>query len=221
MLDIFERLEGDFFAILDGDDSLADPLKYEKQILLLAGNPKIDISFTKSYEINSLGNRNDRIWGDLGNKIGIVPFSGVVAGDGGLMPTATILLRSRKLRDAPIWFWQYQPVGDYLFQVLCSFPNGALYFPEATAEYRVGVPGSWTSRIEGNMRDKFNFHKEFITLLLDMSRSYPTEFSASFETVIKSHLKVMFRVATEQQQRAEIHSMVISSETLFDAWQKL
>ncbi len=209
LLDAVELINSEFFAIIDGDDHLIDTRKYETQVGLMRQTNEIGISFTRSHEIDEAGILTGKIWGDLGPSPGIVSFPQVIEGDGGLMPTSSLVLRTSKFQDPPNWFWEYQPVGDYMFQVLASEPLGALYLPLITSAYRTQVPHSWTSRTMSNRRSKVVFHREFIRLLFQMREYFDVGFNPNFDKIIDSHIKMLLDTMDGAEDRRRLRHMLV------------
>ncbi len=190
-LDIIEACDGDYIALLEGDDFWSDSKKLSKQISLLNSLPNINICFTKAQIVDYLGEDTGNSLAEYGNVTAVASLSDVIKGDGGFMPTASIVIRKSALMNAPNWFYEFQPVGDYMFQVLGSIPNGAVYIPEFTCKYRTGDPSSWTQSTSSDPMKFSNFEVKFIELLIKMRATLPKSNEDDFNFIINKHFNIL------------------------------
>lgn len=64
-----------------------------------------------------------------------------------MMPTASLVIRSNALANIKMYFSRNSVhVGDVFLQYFGASKGGAVYLPEIMSTYRVGHPGSWSSR---------------------------------------------------------------------------
>jgi glycosyltransferase involved in cell wall biosynthesis len=186
-LDIIEMCTGRYIALLDGDDYWSNPEKLKLQLDLLEQHTDFNICFTPASVIDMHGNETGKKWSYYGDKLSIATLSNVIQGDGGFMPTASLLIRTSALNQAPNWLYKFQPVGDYLIQTFCSKPNGAIYLPIITCCYRTGDPKSWTASTNRDLARKKIFEYEFIKMLFEI-QDYFEENNSDFKKIIHTHL---------------------------------
>lgn len=203
-LDIIESCRGDYIALIEGDDLWIDSKKITKQLFFLNKFNEINISFTKAKVINYDGIELENTLAEYGDQLSIANISDVIRGDGGFMPTASILVRKSALINAPSWFYEHQPVGDYMIQALGSLANGALYIPEYTCKYRSGDPTSWTQSTIKDPLKFLYFENRFINLLIQMRKTFPTNNEIDFDFIINKHLRILINHSFEYRNFSDL-----------------
>jgi len=194
LLDMFELCAGEFIALLDGDDFWVSPEKLRVQREALALYRSVNLCFTRARTFN--GHFGDKVYGDCGEFPACVSFGTVVEGDGGFMPTSSLLVRRSVLENAPAWFFSSLPMIDYPLQVLGSAVNGAMYLPFESTAYRVGHGGTWSSIVSENTSSELRFRKKFITLAATMRGYFPEDYCGHFNAIIKVHLFRVLQIGT-------------------------
>ncbi|MCC4282809.1 glycosyltransferase [Marinobacter salarius] len=131
----FPHAKGEFIAICEGDDFWISRNKLEKQSELMRLKADVDIFFHPAVlfvdeEVINLRNY-------YGEHDEILSLKTVIREGGGVMPTASILVRRAIFDDLPSWF-KNVPLGDYYIQVLAA-TNGAYYCPGLYSAYRLGT----------------------------------------------------------------------------------
>jgi len=144
LIDCFNRCQGQYIAICEGDDYWLSSDKLQTQVDLMTEYRDINISFHSSYAVEEGQLKKNKIFANYGDKLKFFSLNDVITGGGGFMPTQSLMLRSEILKHAPDWFYEY-PI-DYFIQILGSVSNGALYIPSVFAAYRVNVQNSWSAQ---------------------------------------------------------------------------
>lgn len=142
LIDCFNKCNGRYIAICEGDDYWVTPEKLQIQVDLMVQYPDTNISFHPAYALEGHKLKREKIFSNYGDKIKIFSLNEVVLGGGGFMSTQSLVLRADVLKNAPDWFYEY-PI-DYFIQILGSINNGGLYIPSIFSAYRVNVKGSWS-----------------------------------------------------------------------------
>lgn len=151
------RAKGKYIAICEGDDYWTDQHKLQKQVDYMENNLGCSMCFHATDKIKIGKGKIDVI--KPYNKSCISSTEDIILGDGGFMATNSILYRKYVMDNAPDIYLN-APIGDYPLQILTSTKNYAYYINESMSVYRVGVEGSWSSR----MVSKENKVEKFITL---------------------------------------------------------
>jgi glycosyltransferase involved in cell wall biosynthesis len=197
-LDLLEACEGDFVALLEGDDFWCHPQKTAMQLQALDAMPAVDLCFARARKLQVEPNGRESDAGfvaDLGDAPGLASLSTVIRGDGGFMHTGSILLRRRALLEAPRWFHEFQPVGDYLFQVLGAARGGALYLPQVLSTYRAEAMASWSDRMARSPDARVAFEVAFIRLLRQMQTHFGPAHKEDFDDILARHLSLLARLS--------------------------
>lgn len=202
-MDVIEACEGETIAYLEGDDAWCSPDKLQLQTEALQRNPGIDLCFARARVLpagEQAAATPPQFLSDLGNEPGLASLGTVIRGDGGFMHTSSLLVRTRALADAPRWFFEHQPVGDYLFQVLGATRGGALYLPQVLSLYRSDVGGSWSERMQRSPDARAAFEVAFIRLLRRMQQHYGEAHKADFDVILFNHLAALARISVFQDR---------------------
>ncbi|MEX9690611.1 glycosyltransferase [Providencia rettgeri] len=136
-------IEGSYIAFCEGDDFWTTNNKIHIQYTNLIQNPEINICFSASKK--SFDTMRTESYAKHSNVQTIYSLSNVIRGGGEFMPTASIMVKKSCIDTLPNWYY-IAPVGDYFLQIYASTPNGALYLPEETCNYRASSIGSWTAQ---------------------------------------------------------------------------
>lgn len=170
----FPRAQGKYLAVCEGDDYWTDPLKLQKQIDFLEHHPDYSMCCHAAETVY-----NDK------KKLGVVkPISRsrkisteeIIRGGGAFIATNSIVYRSDTMVKPPE-FYMTAPVGDYSLQIYLAHVGNVFYINEQMSAYRKGVPGSWTSKMEKQVKDKamiqkLREHHSNIKKLLDEYNHY-------------------------------------------------
>jgi len=156
----FPHAKGKFIALCEGDDFWISPNKLEKQSKLLQRRPEINIFFHPAVLFTDEQEKKVRNY--YGDYEKIIPLNFIIRGGGGVMPTASLLIRRVVFDNLPSWF-KSVPLGDYYIQVLAAI-NGAYYCPDLYSAYRLGTRYSVSkahSQLKGEELRRFYKRKMF------------------------------------------------------------
>lgn len=140
--------EGEYIALCEGDDFWFDESKLQIQYDALRARPEIDFCFHRTVEMFcdkkepdfKLTNEEE---GDTPCVLGL---DEIIRHGGGMMKTASIVLRRDIFMELPDWYGEC-PVFDYSLKIIGSRRNGALYLPDTMCVYRIAAQGSWTANL--------------------------------------------------------------------------
>lgn len=159
------RARGKYIAICEGDDYWTDPYKLQKQVNYMKNNPECSMCFHATEIIRVGKGKVNEI--KPYNKNCISPTEDIILGGGEFIATNSILYR-KEVMDKPPKFYLNAPVGDYPLQILSSIENYAYYINEFMSVYRIGVEGSWSSRMSSQKnkeKEAINLFKRLIVML--------------------------------------------------------
>ncbi|APA83383.1 glycosyltransferase family 2 protein [Francisella tularensis] len=196
----FNKAMGDYIALCEGDDYWTDPKKLQIQIESMKKYADVKISFHKAYK--EQGEKKQYIC-DY-KKTRVFQLNDVLFGDGGFMPTASIVFLKECIKDFPEWFYSKAPVGDYFIQIFCSKKGGALYIDKAMSVYRVGHQGSW-SQNNDNFYKQFLLRRRINNCLRYLNKSWDYEYTKEIKKTITMHNKI---VILEVLKRTHLYSFI-------------
>lgn len=146
---IFEKVQGEFIALCEGDDFWIDKHKLQIQISYMLKYPQYGLSFHKAKQLNILEN-NSHIIGNYLEQDGILDFESVLTRTYGMIPTASCILKRKKINFIINFFNKnpYLKQGDIYVQYLAAFDKGALYLDKEMSVYRYQGDNSWTKKLK-------------------------------------------------------------------------
>jgi glycosyltransferase involved in cell wall biosynthesis len=145
----FPRAMGDYVAMCEGDDFWTSSKKLKLQIDELRKHPDINMIFHPAKEL--LNGKVGKEICNYGNNKKIFSISQVIRGDGGFIPTCSLVFKKKAVLNLPKWFDE-APIGDLYLQIFGSIRGGALYIPQAMSSYRVNSIGSWSLSINNQIQ---------------------------------------------------------------------
>jgi glycosyltransferase involved in cell wall biosynthesis len=207
-LDLLEACAGEHVAWLEGDDAWAHPDKLSLQWQAMQGQPQLDLCFARARVIDEAASDATAaevlaaapLMSDLGEQPGITDLATVIRGDGGFMHTGSLFVRREVLMQAPRWFFEHQPVGDYMIQVLGAARGGALYLPQVLSLYRRQAQGSWSQRTAADVDARGRFHADFVRLLRRMQPHFGAPHKADFDALMAAHLGQLVQLAVHHER---------------------
>ena len=134
---------GQFIAVCEGDDYWCNPGKLSMQVAHFEANPDHVLICHPAYRVDA----------QSGRRLGVVrpTFSSrllsmreLILGDGGLIPTASILFRRDILKCQPPWV-RSSPIGDYPLVLCAGMAGNVANLNTIMAVYRVNAMNSWST----------------------------------------------------------------------------
>lgn len=196
---IFSASKGEYIAICEGDDYWIDSKKLQIQIEEMKKHSDVDISFHPVYQL-----KNEKITKKLCNhssKNKVFTTEEVILGDGGFMPTNSLIIKKEVLHNLPKWFYEYAPIGDYYIQMFGSRKSGALYINKLMGIYRVSHSNSWTDKMKTSEKIKEyriktdicynNLFNEFDEMYHDIIKKIITK--SNLATLSKAQLSMEYK----------------------------
>jgi len=175
---------GKYIAICEGDDYWNDKLKLQKQVDFLEANPDYNICFHNAIVKYADNKRPDVLFSNLeGNKLEKDKTMFTIAdliSEEPLIPTASILFRSREPIALPEWFDNTINSDMLLFILVCG--KGKIrYFDECWSVYRKHI-GGVSNLIVGNFK-----HLMRIRMFFQMMKYFRGDHRESFTKMIRHH----------------------------------
>jgi glycosyltransferase involved in cell wall biosynthesis len=147
-----EAAQGDYIALLDGDDYWTSPHKLQKQVDFLDARPDCATCFhnvSVVYEDRTIEPHPFHMKRPNYYLSTAVPKPTSTLADiagGNFMQTCSVVFRSGLLRDIPGWYTTF-PIGDWPLHILNAEHGNIGYIDEILAAYRVHSGGVWSSNM--------------------------------------------------------------------------
>lgn len=176
--------KGDYIALIDGDDFLTYPFKFQRQIDFLEQNPQFVLSFHDVNILNIDGTLNEQTCCGS-NTPSVIQFEDVVCRVS--IPTLTLVFNKKFLRGYPPAWFETLNAPDRPFFLLLLDQGPGYYFNECWGVYRKHLHGHWTSQ---SYLSQWNTHlKIFDAVNAHFGNKYQQVFQKA-EAVIKFHLAI-------------------------------
>jgi glycosyltransferase involved in cell wall biosynthesis len=163
-----EACQGQYVAMLEGDDYWTDPLKLQKQIDFLDRNPDFVLCYQKALQIDE-ATGSEKITNE-----GDHPVTGIeeILSRGWFMRTGSLMFRNGLVKEFPDWYFNY-PSTDYMLHILIAQYGKIGFLNDVTSVYRQHG-GGITREFE---KDFIEFYKKKIQLLDIIDEFLKNEFS--------------------------------------------
>ncbi len=183
--DTIARCNGEYVALLDGDDVWTDENKLQKQADLLDSDPSLAICFHNVNVEYTDGSRETypfhttkteyEIYSPVPQQISTIEK--IIAGN--FMQTCSVMFRNKLFGEVPEWFYGLN-IGDWPLHILNAQYGKIAYIDEIMARYRVHPKSVWTTQSHAErcaklieVYEKFNEFFNFrYTHIIDRERRY-------------------------------------------------
>lgn len=176
--------KGKYCALCEGDDFWIEGGKLQKQIAIMEQNQDYRISFHPCFNgypdaEKKVFRRKIKDFFLYPHRLNVFSVRSVILGDGGGMPTASLVIRTDVFSGLPECFHEF-PLGDYFLQIIASSPAGAIYIPSAMSFYRVSSKGSWSSKLALGYEHKLKHWRSMREAVLTLNARMAGVYSKSF-----------------------------------------
>lgn len=159
---LLPKIDTEFISLCEGDDYWCVESKLQKQYDELATKPQLNICFHPAYTCLD-GKILDNGYGCQGSTSKIIPIKKVIEISGGLMPMASMFIRTHALIHCRGDFPQFyrKLLRHSAIQIISAIKGGALYLPEKMSVYRSMHEGSWSFQNAKKLQAQVNNFIEF------------------------------------------------------------
>ena len=179
---------GALLAFCESDDWWCDDQKLERQIAVFRDRPEVSICFHAARLFDqSLG-------GFVGTvNVGASPrdwsLDEVIVGGGGLLPTASVMVRATALCPMDEWLLKFD-VADYPIAIWAAAKGVCHSLPMAMSVYRTNVAHSWTKTNTGQVDREWKHTLAAIDLLSAFpAKAGRPDATAAVERMIRRYIR--------------------------------
>lgn len=179
---IFPRMRGQYATLCEGDDYWCDEYKLQKQIDFLDNHPEYS-ACVHNTQILDMYKNETRLLNSSQTSYDL-SIEHVLLDGGADYHTSSVIYRMEYGKviysdNCPDFFNKSMEVGDYPLAIYLALKGKIAYFPDIMSVYRLGTPGSWTSRMED-----INIKRRTSYALVEMLKSVDEYTNGELHSVI-------------------------------------
>ncbi|WP_284320912.1 glycosyltransferase [Dyella acidisoli] len=195
---------GKYVAICEGDDYWCDPTKLARQMEVFRIYPECSLVFHAAAYVDSQSGRQTRTSRQsLFSRM--LSTNEVILGDGGLIPTASILVRREIALNPPFWYHR-APVGDYPLALHAALRGKIAYLDRIMSVYNINVPHSWTQRYVPDVGSRMLYARQIEEMFAGFSAESEHRFDkATREMISKYYSDPLVRLPCPIEERRRFH----------------
>jgi len=210
---------GKYAAPCDGDDYWCDTSKLARQIAVFEQQPECVLVFHAAKTIDAQSG-HEGITGRRSPYSRFLRTEEVILGDGGFIPTASIMLRAVPGLN-PTWAVN-SPVPDYAVQLCAAYLGRVAYIDRVMSVWRTNVPHSWSHRHTPDFSHQFEHARQIERMFDDFLATGDLRYrKAAARMVSKYYSDALVRVATDKARAREAYAEVaakLSGSDRFLSW---
>lgn len=178
--------QGQYIALLDGDDYWSSPDKLQKQVDFLDANPELSICFHNVNVVYEEGNiathlfhlkePNYHISKSLPKSISTLED---IVVNGNFMQTCSVMFRAGLFGNIPDWY-NNLPIGDWPLHILNAEHGNIGYIDAVLGTYRVHRGGLWSTNM--SQERKFENAEKMIYLCETIEQYLKEKYIYKFNT---------------------------------------
>lgn len=191
-IDTFYSCQGDYIAILEGDDYWLSPDKLQMQADFLDSHPGCTICFHPVMRYYEDGSREMQFFGPSPARE-IYTIEDLL--ERTLIVTCSVMFRNRLLDGFPEWFYTV-PAADWPLNILNAQYGDIGYIDQAMAVYRIHSGGVWSSR------NTLRRQQGKIEILKALRQHLDPQYRRKIdESTARAHLKIIRALALEKDYK--------------------
>ncbi len=140
-MNTYRACQGQYIAVLEGDDYWTSPDKLQTQVRLLDRNPDLVICFTNSLMFWEDNSHDPAIFSNEQTKIFTIEDLLVR----NFISTPSVMYQNGLIKEFPQWYSE-QGMGDWTFYILLAEYGKIGYVDEVMSAYRIHDGGVWSSK---------------------------------------------------------------------------
>ena len=203
---LFEKAQGKYIAICEGDDYWTDPLKLQKQVDFLESNPDFSICFHKVLLLDDDELKQDNIT-QVPSRISTIID---LARQGNYVHTPSCMFRNYGPQIFGSHFSE-SPVGDYYIHMM-NAQFGKIYcLDDVMAVYRLHINSAWSSKDQ--VYREIKFQKTRLAVLQDLLPTSSEAIRVLSEAYLKQAL-ALYSKTRDDSIKEEVRQLFSASQNL-------
>ena len=211
----YKACQGQYIALLEGDDYWTSPNKLAKQVNFLDRNLDFSICFNDTIIIEEDSNCTPQLFPHRSSGKSL-KIQDLLAHN--FISTPSVMYRSGLVEDFPDWFYE-QSMGDWTLHIFHAQHGKIGYIDEVMSAYRVHADGVWSSK---SVENKL---KSTIKMLKGLAKHFGDEYSVELTHSIANHTQGLANLSSIKKERSrlinqsESHKIHIGCGTVrFEGW---
>lgn len=207
-ISVMKACEGQYVALLEGDDYWTDPSKLQKQVDFLDTHPDCAICFHNVTVVSEDGNQPPWLYCSPDQKA-ISTLEDVLRFN--FLPTRAVVFRRGLFGEFPSWY-QTMGIGDWPHNILNAAHGNIGYLDEVMAVYRKHGGGVYTSRSHDRRFDD----------IVRMYDAFSLHFEHRYDRLIAgAKCRHMAELVVEKvKAAASFEEGIVVAHSTLDQWQK-
>lgn len=191
-VDVLGVCQGEYIAILEGDDYWTSPEKLQRQVDFLDAHPDCSICFHPILVVFEDASQKPYLSG-VSFKDQVFTLSDLL--ERNLIPTCSVMFRNKLLPELPDWF-HHTPTADWPLHILNAQFGDIGYLDHTMAVHRIHSESVWSPK------SLISKQKAKITTLKTIRNHLgPEYYRETDDSIARWHLKVILALVRDQAYR--------------------
>lgn len=187
--------QGEYIALLDGDDYWTSPHKLQKQVVFLDSHPECSLCFHNARIFHEADGREGRNWTPPGQKE-ISTLADIWMGN--FIATCSTMFRRGLIGEIPVWYNDFFPITDWPLHILNAEHGKIGYIDEVMGMYRYHPSGLYSPFSETKKQ------QETLKFYHTMNKNL----NYRYDRIVKAAIsKYFFEWAEEYRDRGDFEKM--------------
>jgi glycosyltransferase involved in cell wall biosynthesis len=186
-LNTLTACQGEYIALLEGDDYWISPYKLQKQVDLLDHHPDAALCFHNAQVVYE-GTDAHPILFHAGDQKEVFTLTDLLSTN--FIPTASVLYRRNTVSHFPDWYFKLK-MGDWSLYILVAQQGSLRYINEVMSVYRKHPSGYWTSQ------SKISQCRETVKMLQTINIYLNYQYEAILEQSISAFYESLVNAAQQ------------------------